>query len=553
MNRTRVAAYCRVSTDKTDQLNSLRNQRDYFEKYCADRSLELVNVYADEGITGTSWRKRDDFVNMLKDAGLSVVQGKLETHLETSDKPPKFERILIKDVSRFARNAGNASEIIERLRHKGVHIDFITSGLSTDQMSADVLLKVMAVFAEAESRDRSAKVLFGQQRGAERGVVKMADIIYGYRYKKEENTLEIVPDEAESVRLMYELYVGGYGFRRLVNELEARGITTRRGKRFSPQSLRRILTNPVYKGDIVRNRFAKSVFDGRASAALRPESEWITHEGRVPAIVDAELWEKAQETRYSKVHSEQRRGVRISVSPYAGKIICGKCGSTYRKNREPRTGRDFFVCKMKKLNGVKACTSRNVGLDDIEALLDKVRGSDLPSIFAKHKQDVIHMIRTQVSLTLENRIDQQNEEAAKAKQAEIDELQEKRRKLMDLYLTGVFGNEEIQEKAAEIDGAIDFAKQQLRYLSKTNDEIKAEIADIERIIEEIQHLKFEDYDLLSVVKSITVNPLESRVPLLLEFTFSDVLGRIDTSSITGEIGEWLKIIHERAKGPVMLM
>lgn len=553
MNKLKVAAYCRVSTDKTDQINSLRNQRDYFEQYCAEKSIELVDIYKDEGISGTSWRKRDDFIRMLKDAGLNVVQGKNEIHLENSDRQPKFERILIKDVSRFARNAGNAADIIERLRYKGVHIDFITAGLSTDQLSADVLLKIMAVLAEAESKDRSVKTLFGQRRGAERGVIKTADVLYGYQYIKDENDLEIVPEEAEIVKFIYDQYVQGLGFRRLINELEQKGYKTRRGKRFAAQTIRRILSNPIYKGVLIRNRFAKSVFDGRLSAAVRPETEWVIHEGRVQAIVDTDLWERAQVIRQSKVHSEMKRGVRTSISPYAGKIKCGICGNNYIKNRESRTGRDFYLCKVKKMRGVSACSSRNIGLDEIETLLDRARESDIQKLFKKHKQDIIDLIRFQISITLEKRIDRQDEAAASEKTVEIESLHEQKRRLADLFLTGAFNTEFLSTKAAEIDAAIDKATNELQELLKSNDDIKAEIADIEHIIEEIQQIKFEERDIIRVVKSITVHSRDSKVPLMLEFTFSDLLEQIDFTGTSGEVNKFMNILRERFKGPIMTL
>lgn len=533
MEHVKVAAYCRVSTDKEDQLNSLEYQSYFFQEQVKKSSrYKMYKIYADRGITATSWKRREQFKNMLFDAGLDIDIFKNELRLSLSNREPLFKRILVKDVSRFTRNI-NAMEIISKLKQKGVYVDFVTANLTTETLENDVMLGILMLLAEQESKDRSVKVQFGQRRGAERGVIQTGDVFYGYRYKKEANSLEIVPDEADVIRLMYQLYNEGNGFRKIIKEFDRRGIKTRRGKSFVQQSVKRILTNPAYKGWLVRNKIeAPHVFSGRNTGILKPESEWIIHKGRIPAIVSEEVFDYAQRLRESKVNYQLSIGVKKPMSEFAGMIVCSKCGGAFVRNKETSTQRVFFKCSTKKKDGVAKCSSPNVFESEIEEAISKAAGRGFQDWFDSHKQTIVALLREVVEKPLLAKFDMERDKEVQDKQRELLDHRTKKQRLADLYLDGSFDIEYLKAVSKEVDEIIEKLESQIADLSKSNDEISEEIREVNSIIEQVLNTKFNvegQEGVNQLIKNIVVFDSGKRIGkrkvphLTINFKFSEII------------------------------
>lgn len=235
MNNTKVAAYCRVSTDLSDQLHSLAAQIKYFTEYISEHDgWDLVEVYYDEGITGTSVKKRDAFNRMISDC-----------------ENGKIELIITKEVSRFARNTVDTLCFTRKLTALGIRVIFMNDGIDTSDKDGELRLTIMASIAQEESRKISERVKWGIRRKMENGWVYGFSEMFGYRIHKGE--IEIEPDEAEVVKRIFHSYVyEGKGCHTIANELNAAGLLSVRGKMWREDGVCRILKNDKYVGDLTQ-------------------------------------------------------------------------------------------------------------------------------------------------------------------------------------------------------------------------------------------------------------------------------------------------------------
>ena len=285
VKRINVCAYARVSTDKKDQENSFENQQSYFNREITKNpNYNLVEVYADKGLTATN-TNRDDFLRMIYDSGIDVdmyaythqEREKEEQIFIPSDREPKFNKIFVKNTSRFARNI-DIIDLLRKLRKKNVHVEFLDINKSTENEADFVFIEMLLVFDENESRDKSRKTQFGQLEGMKNGVIGVSSRIYGYKVI-DKYTLEIIPDEAKVIKFIFEQYSKGYGVRILRSQLKEKGYKTRKGKDFGKTTVLTILKNPKYMGDNVRNRYTTgTIFIDKTSVPReKDEEDWIVH------------------------------------------------------------------------------------------------------------------------------------------------------------------------------------------------------------------------------------------------------------------------------------
>ncbi|MFI2856967.1 recombinase family protein [Paenibacillus sp. JSM ZJ436] len=527
IEHTTVAAYCRVSTKHDDQLNSLGAQLSYYNDYVnKNNNMQLHEVYHDT-LSATNWEKRQGFKKMLHDAGLDIeVSRRGNLLLEISERPPLFNRILVKDVSRFARNIDSV-DIIRKLRDKRVFIDFTNMNLSTENMSEDMMLGMFILFAERESKDRSEKILWGLERSAEQGRIRVRDNYYGYRYLKDTRELEIVEEEAEVVRLMFSLYNKGFGVRRLIQELDRLGHKTREGKSFCPTTIRRMLTNPAFFGTLVRNKMdSPLVFTSKRSATEKEESKWKIHEGVIPAIIDKETFDLAQSIRKQKLHHRQRVGIKPSTSIYSKLLFCEQCGNNYTKNRERRTGRDFMNCRTKKVYGVSKCSSPNIGCNLIDKAINDFAKNRIEESILKFKKNYISEL-LEFKKELEGRIDNQHTEKADSLKIELQQLNDQEKKIIKLYSMGKYDEETLDELMLEITQERDRLQNDLNICSSSNEEIIKEIEEVDIVISQIEQFKndavYSDTEAIELIDLIRVQEIQSnqknkrRVLLIFEF------------------------------------
>ena len=345
-NRLKVAAYARVSTDEAEQLNSYKTQCDYYTTYIQGKpEWEFVGLYADEGITGTSAKRRKEFQRLIRDA----MDGKIDL-------------ILVKSVSRFARNTVDSLQTVRKLRDKGVKIYFEKENIDSLDAKCDMILSIYSSLAEEESRSISTNIRWAHQKKVERGeVVLNFNNIYGYQQDENKNvTIKI--QEAEVVREIYHKYLIGYSIRRIIRELKENEIKSPLGSsKWSSSTIKGILENEKYIGDVILQKTYKRDFLTQRRVRNTGQAPQKYVENNHPAIVDKLTWNavQAEIERRNSLRSTEATGKGRYDMRYAfsGVIECGECNSNFRRhnytngNKIERT----WACK-EHLKGNKYCT-----------------------------------------------------------------------------------------------------------------------------------------------------------------------------------------------------
>lgn len=315
----RVCAYCRVSTDEKDQRNSLVAQKMFFQRYFNLHSnWTNAGIFADEGLSGTSLEKRDDFNRMIFEA-----------------RRGNIDIILTKEVSRFSRNVQHLLNIVEELRKNGVYIWFLSDDINTERNDYREKLTQIATNAEQESLRTSNRVRWGQQQQMQLGVVFGRKEMYGYNIVKDENGIqhfEIVPEEAEVIKKIFEWFASGEGTHRIGRRLEQQGITTKRYKNgWSNTVILRILRNEKYVGDLAQGKTYtpdplthKKKYNTGESYRF-----YITDHHPESAIIDRDLWNKVQHILEEKAPNEEIKAKHSNRYWTSGKVYCGLCGGRY--------------------------------------------------------------------------------------------------------------------------------------------------------------------------------------------------------------------------------
>lgn len=487
--REKISAYVRVSTKDKEQLSSFENQMRYFQReFGTDNGYELVRVYADCGRSGTSLR-RPDFDLMIADAGIDKT--KIDGDLFLITDKPKFTRILVKNTSRFARNV-SSDMLLKTLAKNGVYVDFVDTGLSTERPADIMTLQVLQVLDENESRDKSRKVQFGIQEGIKRGNIHSHGNLYGYKYyPKPENRLEIIQEEADVIRLIFRLYIKhNMGFHRIREYLTEHGILTRRGKPFSERGLRIMLQNETYTGRGVRHKFTNGlIFEKHPT---RETGEAVIFEtDKVPAIIDIPTFEEAQRLLESKVAHQANKGIYPGKTDFAGKVVCGCCGSTYFVSGSDYVksagGRvRWYACKLKRTmhrdeNGerVMLCNNPNVSERKLNEVLNSTAYMGMIWVHVRQGIKELHDIRS----ALESRIDKQSAKEVEYAQAQLVDVQERKKKLLELYLSNLFTKEQLDERGQALNDEEADIKAKIYELSKSNDDIMADIAEVDETLE----------------------------------------------------------------------
>lgn len=378
--------YTRVSTNKEEQEQSFEAQEAYFKELLSKKNgYELIGGYCEKGVSGTKLSKRPEFNRMLEDAGLKKVINKdkpqeirkkfISANYVLTDKEAKFEMIFVKDSSRLARNT-DIGVILKKLKDKGVYVHFVDLNRNNKNPNDDILLNMLFSLAQQESVDKSAKVKFGASQSAKNGTIRCGNQLYGYAYNKEENTLRIIEEEAEIVKTIFQLRVGGNGSRKICNHLKEQDVKTRKGVDFRPNVVSRILQNPAYTGKLVRNKWDCNLIGESGGQTQKDKSEWIIEDtDKVDRIIDDETFNKVQELIYANINKNNgiSKGKYKGRTEFAQKIVCEKCEKYYTRNSDKLADgskKIFYNCATKKSQGKKFCDSRNVSSEEIEDMIN---------------------------------------------------------------------------------------------------------------------------------------------------------------------------------------
>ena len=443
----RVTHYSRVSTDKEQQKTSLVNQDTFYEqKILSIPNWTLVKGYTDNGITGTSTKKRNDFNEMIED-GLN----------------DKFDLILTKEVCRFARNTLDTLQITRQLLSKGIGVLFELDNINTLETEGELRLTIMASLAQDESRRKSERTKFGFARSIEKGRVLGNDAIWGY--KKDKCKLVIIEEEAYIVRRIYEIYsTGKIGIRKVGDELAKEGIFTKEGKKFAYSTVKSILTNSKYKGFYCGGKTQTIDFISKQRAYL-DKSEWTEYkaeESVVPAIVDEKLWDKCNSIlnrRSEKAKSDCKSGYDNKYK-YSGKIFCKKDGNTYWRTLS--RNKELWQCALYKKDGNKGCKD-NVNL--YTKSLDEILKNIFNQLFIDKKTFVNNLINNCVDILK----DFSSEDDIKKKEGELEVLNKEKKKLINLFTKDLITEKEFEEANNEYNEKIEVIKTQYDDLVKLRD------------------------------------------------------------------------------------
>ena len=307
----RVAAYARVSTDEDEQLSSYEAQVDYYTRHIKSNSeWEFAGVYADEGISGTTTKKREGFNRMIADA----LGGKIDL-------------ILTKSISRFARNTVDTLTTVRKLKEVGVEVYFEKENIYTLDSKGELLITIMSSLAQEESRSISENVTWGKRKSAADGKVAFSySQFLGYE-KGEDGLPQIVESEAETIRLIYTLFLEGKTYRTIADTLTGQGILTPRGKvKWSVSTIVSILKNEKYKGDALLQKTFTVDFLTKTKKVNEGEVPQYYVENSHPAIIEPETFDLVQSEM--KRRQPNRRQINNN-SPFAARIVCGECGGYY--------------------------------------------------------------------------------------------------------------------------------------------------------------------------------------------------------------------------------
>lgn len=357
-DKTRMSAYCRVSTIKDDQLMSLEAQKEFFEEYARKNGFELVEVYADEGISGTKLKNRKEFNRMMADA-----------------QRGRFDCVYVKDVSRLARNVVDFLQSIRKLKAMNIGCRFITTNMSVED--GELTLTILAAVAQEESANLSKRVKFGKKRNAEKG--RVPNIVFGYdKTVGDYFTLTVNEAEAKIVKRIFDFYVNHrHGANKIAQLLNKEGLLTKRKCRWSQQAISTILTNPLYTGKVINGK--EAVKDFLTGERVKNDSDkYLIVDKPELAIIDQELFDRAQVLLAQRTENFRLTQKRQSNKYCFSTLIkCGDCGYSFRRNYRKFVNEYIrWCCSGRNANGVDFCTNHTI-VDEqelLEAIKDYLGG-----------------------------------------------------------------------------------------------------------------------------------------------------------------------------------
>ena len=446
----RVTFYARVSTEKVEQQGSLENQIQYYTDFIQKNpNWTYVPGYVDEGISGTTTYKRESFLRMINDAHRGM-----------------FDFIITKEISRFSRSTLDSIQYTQELLDANVGVLFQNDNINTLDTDSEFRLVVMAGVAQDEVRKLSERLKFGFRQSIKNGHVLGNNRLWGY--DKKDCKLTIIPEQAEAVRLIFELYATGeYGIRKIAQELTRRGHTSLLGNEFNQLTIKHILTNPKYKGWYCGNKTQSLDYRTKKKAFLE-ESEWIMYpDPNIPAIVSEELWDRANAIYKQRSNEVKKRETSYhNKYPYSGKIICGTHGTTFHrqafKTQDGQT--EYWRCKTYRQRGKDGCGLPALRTREIDAVL-----GDLFQKMIANKNTVVRLVLDSIADTA-HRIDNSSQIARI--EIQINQIEEKKDKLLELSMEGAITVKEFKERNNRFNSQISAFEEQLLVLRQQEQQSK---------------------------------------------------------------------------------
>ena len=462
----RVAAYCRVSTALEEQESSYASQiRSYTELISQHEGWELVDIYADEAASGTKTDKREDFNRLLADC-----------------RKGKIDRVLVKSISRFSRNTKDCLAALRELMRLGVTVQFEKENIDTGTLTTELMVSVSGSLAQQESMSISQNIRMGYRRRMERGEFIASSPPYGYR-NAGGGRLEIVPEEAEVIRWVFESYLNGQGIVTIAEEMNRRGVPKKHGEAaWIPYAVACWLRNEKYTGNTLCQKTFTTGFP-YISVKNRGEVDQFYIENSHPAIISQEIFDKVQALRKKK----KAPASAPSKFPLTRKMICGKCGATFYRTVD-RHGANNWVCSGHKdgnRNGKGTCPNLSVRERDIYTAFIRMYNK-----LRLHEGIILRPALDQME-ALESAVQRENPAMLEVNRA-IAQATEQNYKISKLRASGLLDADACAAKLAALDAQLTQLRAKRRRLLR-NDDI-SEMADALRQTVETLHQGPEQLD-----------------------------------------------------------
>jgi site-specific DNA recombinase len=507
----RVTYYARVSSESDEQLNSLGNQIKYYEDFIRrNAAWEFVPGYIDEGLSGISTKRRENFNRMVDDAAHD-----------------KFDLVITKEISRFARNTLDSIRYTRELLSDGVGVFFQNDNINTLDEDSELRLSIMSSIAQDELRKLSSRVKFGHQQAIKSSVVLGNSRIFGYR--KDNKRLVIDEEQAPMVRELFELYATDeYSMKQLETLFWNKGYRNLNGKKIAHSTMSNMIANPKYKGYYVGNKVKVVDMFTKKQKFLPPE-EWVMFKDEtgeiVPAIVSEELWDAANAIlRRRSDDVKHRQGICNHANLLTGKLYCAHCGAAYyRRESRDKLGNvnSRWVCSGKINNGSDSCPSFAIYEDEIKPLLFEV----FRDTHDASEEMILEYERMYAAMTSDVNLEGQISDA----EGKIELALKKKSKLLELTALGQITNEDFAAMTAACNEEIKAAEQELAELRSRRDDSE----DFRRHMEKIRST-LRAAERQANAGAITKEFVDTFVDKIIATPIDDHTMRLDVKIFTGE-------------------
>lgn len=460
-----VVIYARVSTEHEAQLSALGNQLDWYKPLLEQHpEWTLVHSYVDEGITGTSAKKRPQFMKMLDDA-----------------QSGEFQLILTREVSRFARNTVDTLQYTRQLKAMGVEVFFINDNIRTYDGDGELRLTIMATLAQDESRKTSIRVKSGQQTSMENGTFYGNGNILGYDRQGKE--LVINPEQARTVRKIYHWYLDGWGIRRIQFELEKEGILTSTGKtRWYESNISKILKNPFYAGIIEYHKQFTPDFLEQKKINNFGEIERLRVKGRHEPIVTEDEFNRVQEIMEGKRQKNpanktgRKKSGKKPFSDVWSRLLVCSCGCTFNRKAWHNSSNGIqygYMCYSQIRNGtIRTRLKKGLSTDGI-CTSQMIAGWKLQFMakylfreFLKNTDKILNIAEEMLKEHIKDKeFIEDNSELIQKKKEELNKLEKRMNNLISMRADGEIDKEQFLNMKADIDTQILSLQKQIEKLS----------------------------------------------------------------------------------------
>ena len=465
----KIAAYCRVSTEKEAQIDSLEKQIEFFNEFTKKNGYELYKLYADEGISGKQIKHRKQFQQMMIDA-----------------KAKKFDKVVVKDVSRFARNTVDLLQSVRELKSYGVQVDFLNNG-EVMEGGSEFILTILGAMAQQESANMSKRVKFGKDITAQKG--RVPNLVFGYdKIPNERYTLKINEEEAKIVKEIFESYVyKGIGTTKIAWDLNDRGIRTKKTKsKWVQTSIVRMLKNPIYTGRVTNKKSEVTDFITGTRKDL-PEEEWIVVERSEMRIISDELFNRAQEILAQRSNEFKLNNKREKTEyVFSTLIYCKHCGYSFRriKRKYKEDGPEYirWVCSGRNSMGVNHCP--NTTVIDEEELLNAIK-IYLKSII-KNKKNFMKTVEKEFEKITKLR--ENNERSEESLLKKIEKVTVKKQKYMEMFQNEIINIQELKKYTNPLNEDIARLERELKLITseiKEKDVLEKELSKTINTVDDI--------------------------------------------------------------------